>query len=392
MKKKLLSLLLVFMLTFIPFSSIFACNWDEPNEDFCDEYRNFNDDDLLYYYYDFVSSHHGFDYKNIKLGQTINKKTTNMATGGIYNITFKETTTVRLNYTINSPKSTIHICDRYGNEINNGDGSEGVIYEGELWDGGNDIIFADGYDLEHSDYFTFKPGTYQIVILSAKGKYSLKLTKAFKTFTVNSINPSSTKITGKGLKGATATAYVNGKQIGKTTVPSSGKYTINIKKQKPGTKVTVKLRKPDYYTESITKKVANAKFSTFTVNSVKSSSTKISGKGLKGATVRAYVGSKQIGKSTVKSNNTYSIKIPKQKKGKKITVKISKSGYTTKSKSITVKSSSTSSSSKYVYWNGGSSRSKIYHKTSKAHGMKGAVKMTEKTAKSKGYRACKSCW
>ncbi|UEL49714.1 hypothetical protein JW646_01275 [Terrisporobacter hibernicus] len=167
---------------------------------------------------------------------------------------------------------------------------------------------------------------------------------------------------------------------------------MNIKKQKSGAKVTVKLRKTDYYTESITKKVSSAQFNTFTVNSIKSSSTKITGKGLKGATVRAYIGKKQIGKSTVKSNNTYSIRIPKQKKGKKVTVKISKSGYTTKAKSVTVKSSSTSSSSKYVYWNGGSSRSKIYHKTSRAHGMKGAVKMTEKQAKSRGYRACKSCW
>ncbi|WP_228416287.1 Ig-like domain-containing protein [Terrisporobacter hibernicus] len=379
MKKKLLSSLLALMLTLTPVSSIFACNWDEPSGEFCDEYKNFNDYDLLYYYYDFVSTHSGFDHKDIELGETVNKQTKNIATGGIYNITFKETTTVRINYTVNSPKSTIRICDEYGNEINTNYGDD-------------DIIYADGYELEHSTYFTFKPGTYQIVILSAKGKYSLKLSKAFKTFTVNSINSSSTKITGKGLKGSTATAYANGKQIGKTTVPSNGNYAINIKKQKSGAKVTVKLRKTDYYTESITKKVSSAQFNTFTVNSIKSSSTKITGKGLKGATVRAYIGKKQIGKSTVKSNNTYSIRIPKQKKGKKVTVKISKSGYTTKAKSVTVKSSSTSSSSKYVYWNGGSSRSKIYHKTSRAHGMKGAVKMTEKQAKSRGYRACKSCW
>lgn len=148
-----------------------------------------------------------------------------------------------------------------------------------------------------------------------------------------------------------------------------------------------------YIVEAATKKT----FKTFTVNSVYNSSTKITGKGTKGATVKAYVNGKQIGKSTVSSSGSYSIKITKKKKNTKITVKISKSGYTTKSKTITVKnssssSSSTSSSSNYVYANGGKSTSKIYHKTSKAHKMEGAIKMTESQAKSKGYRACKTCW
>ena len=152
-----------------------------------------------------------------------------------------------------------------------------------------------------------------------------------------------------------------------------------------------------FSTESISVVEAATKktFKTFTVNSVYSSSTKITGKGTKGATVKAYVNGKQIGKSTVSSSGSYSIKISKKKKNTKITVKISKSGYTTKSKTITVKSSSSSSSnssSKYVYANGGKSTSKIYHKTAKAHNMEGAIKMTESQAKSKGYRACKRCW
>ena len=55
--------------------------------------------------------------------------------------------------------------------------------------------------------------------------------KTFKTFTVNSVYSSSTKITGKGTKGATVKAYVSGKQIGKSTVSSSGSYTIKIFKK-----------------------------------------------------------------------------------------------------------------------------------------------------------------
>ena len=45
-----------------------------------------------------------------------------------------------------------------------------------------------------------------------------------------------------------------------------------------------------------------------------------------------------------------------------------------------------------VYWNGGSSSSDKYHKHSTCSGMKGAVKMTENQAKSRGYVACKKCF
>ena len=55
-------------------------------------------------------------------------------------------------------------------------------------------------------------------------------------------------------------------------------------------------------------------------------------------TVKAYLNGKQIGKSAkVGTKGTYKITIPKQKSGKKVVVKISKSGYETKSKTITVK-------------------------------------------------------
>ena len=97
------------------------------------------------------------------------------------------------------------------------------------------------------------------------------------------------------------------------------------------------------------------------------------------------------------SSGTYSIKISKKKKNTKITIKIIKSGYATKSKTITVKaspssSSGSSSSSKYVYANGGKYTSNIYHKTPKAHNMEGAIKMTVSQAKAKGYRAGKRVW
>ena len=55
-------------------------------------------------------------------------------------------------------------------------------------------------------------------------------------------------------------------------------------------------------------------------------------------------------------------------------------------------SSNSNSSSNIVYANGGSSSSNKYHSTKDAHNMKGAVKMTEKEAKSKGYVPCGLCY
>ena len=183
----------------------------------------------------------------------------------------------------------------------------------------------------------------RVLVKMEKSGYGSKLAIAwveyanFSTFTVNQVKPTSTKITGKGKSGATVKAYVSGKKIGETTVKSDGTYSMKIKKQSSGRKISVKIYKTGYNTKSKTVTVKNVFSKGLTVNSVKPTSTKITGKGSKGATVKAYVNNKQIGKTTVKSNGTYSMKIKKQSKGKSITVKMSKSGYETSSKSIKVK-------------------------------------------------------
>ena len=56
------------------------------------------------------------------------------------------------------------------------------------------------------------------------------------------------------------------------------------------------------------------------------------------------------------------------------------------------KSTNSTSSSKIVYANGGSSTSNKYHSSRNAHNMKGAIKMTEDEAKSKGYVPCGVCY
>ena len=187
-----------------------------------------------------------------------------------------------------------------------------------------------------------KAGTKVVVKISKSGYASSEKTitvlNVFSGYTVNNINKNSTSISGKGTSGATVKAYVDGKQIGKSAkVGKKGTYKITIPKQKAGKKVVVKISKSGYATSEKTIKVLNV-FNVYTVNNINKNSTSISGKGINGATVKAYVNGKQIGKSAkVGTKGTYKITIPKQKSGKKVVVKISKSGYETKSKTITVK-------------------------------------------------------
>lgn len=159
----------------------------------------------------------------------------------------------------------------------------------------------------------------------------------FSTFTVNQVKSTSTRITGKGKSGATVRAFVDGKKIGEATVKSDGTYSMKISKQSSGRDILVKIYKKGYITKSKTVTVKKVFTKLLTVNSVKSTQKTITGKGSKGATVRAYVNNKEIGKFTVKSNGTYSISIPKQSKKKVITVKMSKKGFASSSKSVTVK-------------------------------------------------------
>lgn len=78
------------------------------------------------------------------------------------------------------------------------------------------------------------------------------------------------------------------------------------------------------------------------------------------------------------NGNTTSIKAT----GKPITTTVSNTTNTTNN----------NNTSRTVYANGGASKSNKYHKTATAHGMKGAIKMSEANAKKKGYVACKTCY
>lgn len=78
-------------------------------------------------------------------------------------------------------------------------------------------------------------------------------------------------------------------------------------------------------------------FNTFSINSFDNKQTSLTGKGVYGGKVQAYVNGKAVGSSAlVNSKGDYKLTIPKQKAGTKITVRMTKSGYITIEKSITV--------------------------------------------------------
>ena len=163
--------------------------------------------------------------------------------------------------------------------------------------------------------------------------------------TINTLKASDTYITGTASNGSDIRVYNSkGTVIARGVASTStGKYKIKIAKQTAGTTVKVVALKPGYYSKQATKIVSKAALKKFSSSltaksNIYSTTTKITGTGAKGATIRAYVKGKQIGKSTtVNSSGKYTLTIPKQKKKTVITIKMSKSGYSTKSITRTVK-------------------------------------------------------
>ncbi|GEK34416.1 hypothetical protein KSI01_19490 [Kurthia sibirica] len=168
----------------------------------------------------------------------------------------------------------------------------------------------------------------------------VEVSKILATPTVNAIGEKSTEITGKATKGMTIFANVKGTKIGTATVSSSGNYTMKIKAQKKGTKVSITIKDAMNNKSGIRSMTVQAakKLATPSANSINSKSTKITGKATKGMTVFATVKGTKIGTATVSSSGNYTMKIKAQKKGAKILIAI-KDGMNNKSKirSITVK-------------------------------------------------------
>ena len=141
--------------------------------------------------------------------------------------------------------------------------------------------------------------------------------------------------------------YRGSTKIGSNTVKRHSEHEYDyrfctIPKQKKGTKLTVKISNKGYETLTKTITVQNRTFksSDFDFGRIYSSDTKINGKCKnlnKNIKVDVYKGSKKVGSMKFASNRkTMSCKIPKYKKGTKLTFKIRCDGYDTLTKTVTV--------------------------------------------------------
>lgn len=178
--------------------------------------------------------------------------------------------------------------------------------------------------------------------VSTSGAYTLRVTDAAGnitqlTFTIDKQAPArptlltltnkSTRVTGKAEKGAMVYIYYNNRTY-KAKASSTGVYRYDMKTTIVGATVSVRALDAAGNLSPLTSLRVLNTFRTFSVNPVRASQTYVTGKGNKGATVQAFVGTKAISKTAkVDSRGNYKFVIPRQKSGVTVTVKMKQSGY-----------------------------------------------------------------
>ena len=318
MKKKLLSLVISFMMIFTCVVPVSAQTASKPAETSIDDLL----EDILGKENPEIEMKTG----SIKVGETKNLKVDGDLAMYMYTLEVSKDTSVQLKSTTNAQVFEVGIVDE---ELD------------QVWE---DFVVNEKKDNKQlSTDIKLKAGLYSVVVAASKGTSTVSLTakstalKTMSPFTVNAVLPGAKTVTGTGVKGATVTVVTEEYKTYTGKVDQNGKYSIKVPAQEEDSILMVKMSKDGYGSKMKDVYVEYKEIKTFTVNDLKTTSTTVTGKGLNGATVKAYVNGKQIGKSATVKNGKYSIKIPKQSKGKKITVKMTKTNYITVSKTTTVK-------------------------------------------------------
>ena len=165
--------------------------------------------------------------------------------------------------------------------------------------------------------------------------------------TVNDVYAGSKWVDGKTEPNATVKIYINGKKIKTDTALDNGEFGINKGINNVGEKIKIVTTK-NGVSKSITKTMKASKFysDSFEFNKVYDTDTKIIGKYWDTydlmPKIEVYKGSKKIGTVKFDGNEwegfTMSCKIPKQKKGTKLTIKVKGKGHKTLTMTTTVRS------------------------------------------------------
>lgn len=139
---------------------------------------------------------------------------------------------------------------------------------------------------------------------------------------VKQVTDKDKKVTGKAEVGAKVTVKVGKKILGTATVDQKGNFSVTISKQKAGKVLSVTAEDKDGNISKVTKNTVVDKTAPKapSVNKVKKSSTKVTGKAEANTKVYVKVGKKKIGSSTVSKKGTFTVKIKKQKVNTKLVV------------------------------------------------------------------------
>ncbi|MBC2312183.1 immunoglobulin-like domain-containing protein [Listeria booriae] len=127
---------------------------------------------------------------------------------------------------------------------------------------------------------------------------------------LNNVDTQSTIVTGKGEPNGTVVVKNGNTQIGTGTVNASGDYSIAIPKQAYGSTITATVTSGTL-TSSASQTVTQAPIATPTINPLTSKSTTASGTGEAGSTLTFKANGIEY-PTTVTSNGTWSVTIPKQ--------------------------------------------------------------------------------
>ena len=176
--------------------------------------------------------------------------------------------------------------------------------------------------------------------ISSTKKITVLDKTAPKSPTVSKVTDQITRVTGTSEAGAKMTIKSGKKLLGSGTADKKGKFSIKIKLQKAGTVLAVTAAdQAGNVSKSKTVKVLDKTAPKApSVNAVKKTATKVTGKAEAGSKVYVKVGKKVIGSATVSKKGTYSVKIKKQKAGTKVAVYAKdQGGNTGKTKTVTVK-------------------------------------------------------
>ncbi|MGG0662614.1 Ig-like domain-containing protein [Viridibacillus arvi] len=191
-----------------------------------------------------------------------------------------------------------------------------------------------------------KAGTILYVTASASDKLSSETTIIVEDKTpptkpiVKTVTDKDRKVKGTTEAEVKVSIKAGGKYIGTGYSDKNGVFSININAQKAGTILTLTATDDVGNTSASQKMTVIDKTApkTPSVNSVRTTSTKVTGKAEAGSKVYVKAGSKIIGLSTASKKGTFSVTIKKQKVNTKLSIySKDKSGNVGKAKVITVK-------------------------------------------------------